>query len=235
MDQVEVKQHFKDLQEDGSAVAGSRLSGVSNAAAGQTGTSNYQGDSSDGTDKLFVFPVLTTSTSATFNLTLNPITTSSNLNKVKKITLLLKQQVGAEFDDYDITLAASSWTRGQPKEPLIIGAISPEALPESHENYFEPIVQWVEYDLSPLLLDRQLGQRNIIVITSQWRKITLAYLRVEYDDIQLNRKKRSVDCDAAGNSSSCCRESFYVNFTTIGWDNWILQPPGYHASFCKGN
>ncbi len=65
------------------------------------------------------------------------------------------------------------------------------------------------------------------------------------------RMKRSVDCN--GNSSACCRESFHVNFTTIGkeledlkvshlhlfclligWDNWILQPIGYYANYCKG-
>lgn len=182
---VEVQQHLRDLQSGGSATQSrfsSRLGGDSNLG------SSYQSELTDGSDKLFVFPVLTTSTSATFNLTLNPATAST---KVKKITLLLKQQIGVatDTDDYDITLAASSWTRGQVEdinEPLIIGTISPESLPESHENYYEPIVQWVEYDLSPLLLEKPLGQRNLVVINSQWRKISLAYLRVEYDDIQVS-------------------------------------------------
>lgn len=53
-------------------------------------------------------------------------------------------------------------------------------------------------------------------------------------ELQVSRGKRSVDCSASGNPKTCCREQFYVNFTTIGWHSWILQPPGYFANYCKG-
>lgn len=47
------------------------------------------------------------------------------------------------------------------------------------------------------------------------------------------RQKRSSDC---GNGiRECCREKLYVSFAEIGWDDWILQPPGYNAYFCKGS
>lgn len=47
------------------------------------------------------------------------------------------------------------------------------------------------------------------------------------------RQKRSNDCDSG--IRECCREKLYVSFAEIGWDDWILQPPGYNAYFCKGS
>lgn len=46
------------------------------------------------------------------------------------------------------------------------------------------------------------------------------------------RVKRYSNCAASGNE--CCRESLYVSFEEIGWDDWILHPKGYNAYFCKG-
>ncbi|XP_061448567.1 bone morphogenetic protein 10 [Rhineura floridana] len=34
--------------------------------------------------------------------------------------------------------------------------------------------------------------------------------------------------------SSCKKTSLYVDFKEIGWDSWIIAPPGYDASQCKG-
>lgn len=49
----------------------------------------------------------------------------------------------------------------------------------------------------------------------------------------VSRNKRSVDC--TGSSTGCCREQLYISFDEIGWDDWILQPPGYTANYCKGS
>uniref|UniRef100_A0A914CB34 TGF-beta family profile domain-containing protein n=1 Tax=Acrobeloides nanus TaxID=290746 RepID=A0A914CB34_9BILA len=35
-------------------------------------------------------------------------------------------------------------------------------------------------------------------------------------------------------NSNCCLQYFYLNFTEIGWDNWILSPEGYQANLCTG-
>lgn len=48
-----------------------------------------------------------------------------------------------------------------------------------------------------------------------------------------NRQKRSSTC--AGNSPSCCKETFHLSFKEIGWDDWILHPEGYDANFCRGS
>ncbi|XP_046405652.1 inhibin beta C chain [Ischnura elegans] len=52
-------------------------------------------------------------------------------------------------------------------------------------------------------------------------------------DSAYQRPKRNVDC--VPGLTECCRESLYVSFADIGWSEWILQPPGYNAYFCRGS
>lgn len=47
------------------------------------------------------------------------------------------------------------------------------------------------------------------------------------------RKKRGLECD--GKVRICCKRQFYVNFKDIGWNDWIIAPPGYHANYCEGD
>ncbi|MBN3301546.1 bone morphogenetic protein 2 [Amia ocellicauda] len=34
--------------------------------------------------------------------------------------------------------------------------------------------------------------------------------------------------------SSCRRHALYVDFSDVGWNDWIVAPPGYHAFYCQG-
>lgn len=52
---------------------------------------------------------------------------------------------------------------------------------------------------------------------------------------QQRRNKRSLPCSQVkSDKDACCLETFYVNFTEIGWDKWILYPHGYTANYCRG-
>ncbi|XP_017853486.1 inhibin beta chain-like, partial [Drosophila busckii] len=46
-------------------------------------------------------------------------------------------------------------------------------------------------------------------------------------------RRRAVDCGGAI-SGQCCKESFYVSFKALGWDDWIIAPRGYFANYCRG-
>uniref|UniRef100_A0A914VD80 TGF-beta family profile domain-containing protein n=1 Tax=Plectus sambesii TaxID=2011161 RepID=A0A914VD80_9BILA len=48
-----------------------------------------------------------------------------------------------------------------------------------------------------------------------------------------SRRRRSSEC-GVGENKGCCLQSYYINFTTIGWDDWILEPPGYYVNYCVG-
>ncbi|XP_075586595.1 uncharacterized protein LOC124500482 isoform X1 [Dermatophagoides farinae] len=76
---------------------------------------------------------------------------------------------------------------------------------------------------------------DMIRIYNENFEIQSSFIKIAMTNVNNNkllRAKRSVDC--TDKVSFCCRQPFYVNFTTIGWNNWILQPPGYNANYCKG-
>nr|AAB27336.1 bone morphogenetic protein-4, xBMP-4 [Xenopus laevis, Peptide Partial, 101 aa] [Xenopus laevis] len=33
----------------------------------------------------------------------------------------------------------------------------------------------------------------------------------------------------------CRRHSLYVDFSDVGWNDWIVAPPGYQAFYCHGD
>ncbi|XP_018012955.1 inhibin beta chain [Hyalella azteca] len=45
--------------------------------------------------------------------------------------------------------------------------------------------------------------------------------------------RRALQCER--NTEHCCKEEFYVSFSELNWDDWILAPKGYHANFCRGS
>lgn len=38
-----------------------------------------------------------------------------------------------------------------------------------------------------------------------------------------------------GHWAHCKRHSLYVDFAEVGWNDWIVAPPGYDSHFCHGN
>lgn len=76
--------------------------------------------------------------------------------------------------------------------------------------------------LSPISFSKELKPFLIIYTHSQQRR-----------QQQHRRMKRSSNCGPGVNE--CCRENLYISFAEIGWDNWIMQPKGYNAYFCRGS
>lgn len=58
-------------------------------------------------------------------------------------------------------------------------------------------------------------------------------VHIEPNVIKRNRR-RALDCSIA-TKTQCCKQRFYVSFKALGWDDWIIAPPGYYANYCSGN
>lgn len=49
------------------------------------------------------------------------------------------------------------------------------------------------------------------------------------------RKRRSAGKTKVKNDRNFCqRHPLYVNFVEVGWNDWIMAPPGYSAFYCSG-
>ncbi|XP_059900712.1 inhibin subunit beta Aa [Gadus macrocephalus] len=64
------------------------------------------------------------------------------------------------------------------------------------------------------------------------RPFLMAVVRPGVDGEPRRRRRRGLECD--GKVRVCCKRQFYVNFKDIGWNDWIIAPPGYHANYCEG-
>ncbi len=54
------------------------------------------------------------------------------------------------------------------------------------------------------------------------------------NDEKVRQRREAKKGDCFPGRRECCRESLTVNFTEIGWDDWIVSPVDYEASYCKG-
>ncbi|XP_066299573.1 bone morphogenetic protein 2-like [Branchiostoma lanceolatum] len=48
------------------------------------------------------------------------------------------------------------------------------------------------------------------------------------------RSSEAEDCQVGDGETRCCRYPLYVNFTEIGWGDWIVAPEGFNAFYCNG-
>lgn len=51
---------------------------------------------------------------------------------------------------------------------------------------------------------------------------------------RLRRRSRRHAYNCEDGIRQCCKQSLYVDFSELGWDDWILYPKGYTANYCMG-
>ncbi|EFN77528.1 Inhibin beta chain, partial [Harpegnathos saltator] len=61
------------------------------------------------------------------------------------------------------------------------------------------------------------------------------FLVVRTDPAAAKRvRRRAIECNGAI-KGQCCKQRFYVSFSQLGWDDWIIAPQGYYANYCRGD
>lgn len=61
------------------------------------------------------------------------------------------------------------------------------------------------------------------------------FLVVRTDPAAVKRvRRRAIECNDSSRGQ-CCKQKFYVSFRQLGWDDWIIAPPGYYANYCRGD
>ena len=58
-------------------------------------------------------------------------------------------------------------------------------------------------------------------------------IKTRVSDPDVPVRKRSITCNRAG-GGECAMTPFQVDFSELGWDDWIVFPKGYNANFCAG-
>lgn len=77
---------------------------------------------------------------------------------------------------------------------------------------------------------RQNPSQGLLSLDNDYRPFIVVNT---YSNRKLKRQRRNINCSAGMNE--CCREKLYISFAEIGWNDWIVHPPGYDAYFCRGS
>ncbi|XP_057367545.1 inhibin beta B chain-like [Daphnia carinata] len=113
-------------------------------------------------------------------------------------------------------------------------------------------VEWESTDVT-MAVDRQIGrhQRHKFLSLPFDTRLHLdhpqqpqPYLIIQVDPSQRrsaevssrnSRQKRNTTPRCGATVTQCCRESLFVSFKDVGWDDWIVAPSGFHAFYCRGS
>ncbi|XP_015524962.1 uncharacterized protein LOC107228110 [Neodiprion lecontei] len=72
-------------------------------------------------------------------------------------------------------------------------------------------------------------------LNTQGKDDNRPFLVVHTDPTGVKRiRRRAVECNGPL-MGQCCKQRFYVNFSQLGWDDWIIAPQGYYANYCRGD
>lgn len=93
------------------------------------------------------------------------------------------------------------------------------------------------------LVDHVRLKRGISEEAKEWKKVEPQLLLFTDDGksnkesgSSLRRSSRGVKKSRRKDGrNSCRRRELYVDFSEVGWNDWIVAPPGYEAFYCAGD
>ena len=140
------------------------------------------------------------------------------------------------WERFDVSVAAQAWAH-QPHESnfgLLVEVIADKdkRIPEEDRKHVR-----LKRDLHRELNDREWQDRRptLVTYTNDGKKTNLRRrLRTKRNsrrkDSNTSRRKRK----RKRRNRPCARYNLYVDFSEVGWHEWIVAPHGYDAFYCQG-
>lgn len=126
----------------------------------------------------------------------------------------------AEIDEgwytFDVTLALQHWVAEQKRPQLLALEKGPLQLKSKSGK------------LLSLTPEGTIDEAYLAVYTEDQRHRANRVKRSPKKSRRRNRKRK-------GHLTNCKRHSLYVDFAEVGWNDWIVAPPGYNAHLCHGD
>lgn len=128
----------------------------------------------------------------------------------------------SQWESFDVSPAVLRWTRERrPNHGLAVEVTLLDRHAQQHQGrhvrvsrslHSEPEEDWEQ--LRPLL-------------------VTFGHDAKGHPPL-IRRAKRSPKQRGRKRNRSCRRHALYVDFSDVGWNDWIVAPPGYQAFYCHG-
>ncbi|GAA6085785.1 bone morphogenetic protein 2b [Tachysurus ichikawai] len=141
----------------------------------------------------------------------------------------LVQDSHSRWESFDVSSAAARWaTQPHHNHGLMVEILHPNGASDGEEAKTSRS--------SHVRVSRSLHPD--IESWAQARPLLVTYSHDGQGTATLHREKRQVRRPPKQRRrhqrANCRRHPLYVDFSDVGWNVWIVAPPGYHAFYCQG-
>lgn len=142
----------------------------------------------------------------------------------------LVQDSLSRWESFDVSPAVSQWTSGKGNNHgFMVEVLHPEE-GEKAEEHTQRRSRHVRVSRSLHQDQDSWPQARPLLVTygHDGRGDSVLHTR-EKRQAALRKQRRKHQ-----HKASCKRHALYVDFSDVGWNEWIVAPPGYHAFYCHG-
>ncbi|KAG9268738.1 bone morphogenetic protein 2 [Astyanax mexicanus] len=133
----------------------------------------------------------------------------------------LVQHSLSKWESFDVSPAVSRWTaEDHANHGFVVEVVHPEDADGDYKKHVR--VSRSLHDSE----DSWPQMRPLLVTFSHDGKGHVLHSR-QKRQARINKPKKK-------HKANCRRHSLYVDFSDVGWNDWIVAPPGYHAFYCQG-
>lgn len=142
----------------------------------------------------------------------------------------LVQDSLTRWESFDVSSAVLQWTSGKGhNHGFVIEVLHPEES-EVEEEHAQNHSRHVRVSRSLHQDQDSWPQARPLLVTysHDGRGDSVLHTR-EKRQAALRKQRRKHQ-----HKANCKRHALYVDFSDVGWNEWIVAPPGYHAFYCQG-
>ncbi|XP_038607440.1 bone morphogenetic protein 2 isoform X2 [Tachyglossus aculeatus] len=151
---------------------------------------------------------------------IKPATAISKDPVTRLLDTRLVNHNASKWESFDVTPAVTRWiAQGQPNHGFVVEVVHLED-------------------------ERGVSKRHVRISRSlhqdeqSWPQIRPLLVTFGHDGkghpLHKREKRQAKHKQRKRLKSSCKRHPLYVDFSDVGWNDWIVAPPGYHAFYCHG-
>ncbi|CAL9687071.1 unnamed protein product [Knipowitschia caucasica] len=126
----------------------------------------------------------------------------------------------SQWESFDVSPAVLRWTRDRrPNFGLAVEVVHLNQTPRHQGKHVR--------------VSRSLHQEP----GEDWEQLRPLLVTFGHDgkgQALVKRSKRSPKQRGRKRNRNCRRHALYVDFSDVGWNDWIVAPPGYQAYYCHG-
>ncbi|KAI5277791.1 Bone Morphogenetic Protein 2 [Manis pentadactyla] len=151
---------------------------------------------------------------------IKPATATSKFPVTRLLDTRLVNQNASTWESFDVTPAVARWTaQGLANHGFVV-------------------------EVAHLAENQGVSKRHVRISRSlhqgehSWSQIRPLLVTFGHDGkghpLHKREKRQAKHKQRKRLKSSCKRHPLYVDFSDVGWNDWIVAPPGYHAFYCHG-